>query len=158
MRDGRATWDEVWLEVSKLMGQRSRCSRRGVGAVLVSKDERVVSTGYNGPPSGMYEGETCVEFCPRADQQTSQELVDYVNCVSIHAESNALLRADFTQLEDGTLYCSSAVCFDCAKLVANVGLARVVMIVDWIEDAHRAPARSIQFLRDSGLDVKVVEV
>lgn len=151
----RPTWDELWLDVATLIGRRSRCSRRQIGAVVVSVDNQVVATGYNGPPSDLIVSGPCDGWCERGQGKVEDS---YSKCVAIHAEANALLRADRSRLEDGTVYVSSTCCFDCAKLVANSGLARVVMVVDWVEDAYRQPERSIQFLRDSGLVVKVIDV
>lgn len=152
----RPEWDELWLAVATLVGTRSRCDRRQIGAVAVTADNQVVATGYNGPPAHLEVEGNCGGWCDRGQSLVVSNTYD--KCVAIHAEANLLLRADRSRLEDGTIYVSSTCCFDCAKLVANSGLARVVMVVDWIGDSYRAPERSIQFLRDSGLVVKVIDV
>lgn len=77
----------------------------------------------------------------------------YADCPSLHAEANALSVCDRSQREGGTIYVTSAVCFNCAKLVANSGLARVVVGASATEHAHRQPEASYEFLRSCGLTV-----
>lgn len=83
--------------------------------------------------------------------------VSYTNCVSIHAELNALLFADRRDYENGTIYVTRACCWDCGKVIANSGLNRAVMRVI-PEDEHREPDKTIAFLRDCGLEVVVLAV
>lgn len=136
------------MAVAHIVARRSLCDRDQVGAVVVSASNRIVDTGYNGPPRGMPQGgRTCSSWCPRARRRshkpdcgliTTHHLTctcgaydhalnpDYDDCHSLHAEANALMFGDRTQREGGTIYISSGVCGGCAKLVANSGLLRVV--------------------------------
>jgi deoxycytidylate deaminase len=77
---------------------------------------------------------------------------DYAACFTIHAESNALLRADYSQIQGGTIYVSHASCQDCAKLVSNSGLSTLVHVVSE-KDLHRDPDSVEQYLRDTGMKV-----
>lgn len=153
--DNRPSWDTVWMSVAYTIGKRSRCDSRGIGAVIVSADNAYSVLGYNGPPAGLRleDGSTCSSWCPRRleDDQTRS----YDNCVTVHAETNAIAKADRTRIEGGTLYVTSAICWDCGKVVANSGIARVVCRVDWKRDAHRDPERTIDFLRQCGITVEV---
>lgn len=79
----------------------------------------------------------------------------YDDCPSLHAEANALSVCDRVQREAGTIYVTSAVCHACAKLIANSGLARVVVSASAAAAAHREPDRSYDLLRDCGLTVDV---
>lgn len=155
--DRRPSWDTVWMSVAYNIGKRSRCDSRGIGAVIVSPDNAYSVLGYNGPPAGLRleDGSTCSSWCPRRleDDQTRS----YDNCVTVHAETNAIAKADRTRIEGGTLYVTSAICWDCGKVVANSGIARVVCRVDWKRDAHRDPERTIDFLRQCGIKVEVWE-
>ena len=81
----------------------------------------------------------------------------YVNCVAVHAEINALLFADRSAIEGGTLYVTAMPCWDCARAIANSGVSRVVFPVDWAEDASRDPDRLLKFLDECGLSFTVYE-
>lgn len=67
MTHSRRTWDDTWLDVAAVVARRSLCVRDQVGAVVVDPRNRVVATGYNGPPDGFeHGGLPCVEWCRRA--------------------------------------------------------------------------------------------
>lgn len=123
--------------------------------MIVTESNRPVAAGYNGPPSGwkLPDGSTCQDWCPRAAEGLQTR--SYDNCVTVHAEVNALMWSDRRDYAGGTLYVTSAICWDCGKAVANSGLSRVVCKVDMARDLHRDPMRTINFLRDCGLDVEV---
>lgn len=154
----RLNWDEVWLIMARTIARRSRCDRRQVGAVIVTPDNQVVAASYNGTPAGMRLDGTCINWCNRARSINAGKPAspEYWQCLMIHAEANALLRADRTRAERGTMYVSSAMCMMCAKLVANSGLDRVVMEVDPTRDRHRNPDEVVAHLRVCGLTVTTV--
>lgn len=141
----RLEWDDVWSLVARIIARRSACVRRQVGAVIVDVTERVVATGYNGPPAGYRH--TCRTGCPRA---TEKPQASYDNCVAIHAEANALLFCDRRERLSGTIYTTLLPCFWCAKLIANSGLTRVVALD--IED-HLDPIHVTSFLEVSDVEV-----
>lgn len=172
----RPTWDETWMAVALTIGQRSTCVRDKVGAVVVTAGNRIVDTGYNGPPAGWQpiHSDACTVWCPRAAaahwiaQSHGEDLPaivtqdafhgpldDYSDCPSLHAEANALMFSDRRLREGGTIYVSSGTCSGCAKLVANSGLARAVYMSTNSE--RRDSERWYQFLRDCGLDVYIME-
>lgn len=130
------------------MGNRSRCGKAKVGAVVVTPDQQVVSTGYNGPPSGIKVYGSCWRWCPRA--QAGHVSADYSSCLANHAEANAMLFADRSKILGGTIYVSSAMCVNCAKMVANSGISRVVHAVR-PQDAHRNPRAVEEMLARCGL-------
>lgn len=155
--DTRPSWDDTWMEVARVVGRRSRCVRRQVGAVAVDRRGRVIGTGVNGPPAGYKVYGPCDRWCERAT--VSDPGSSYESCFTVHAEMNLISFTSRDQLEGGTIYVSSVVCFDCAKVVANSGASRVVCEVDWTLDLHRHPARVIRFMRDCGMivDTRTVE-
>lgn len=116
---------------------------------------------YVQPPGGSLGG--YAERGPLTDEdwvalgfERSEELDPrYADCPSLHAEANALSVCDRVQREAGTIYVTSAVCHACAKLIANSGLARVVVSASAAAAAHREPDRSYDLLRDCGLTVDV---
>jgi dCMP deaminase len=118
----RASWDEYYLDLARATSTRATCSRRKHGAVIV-QGRRIVSTGYNGGPSGYPH---CLEgACPRAKSDAPQGH-NYDQCIAIHAEANALLFSSPEERDGASLYCTGAPCFGCAKLIANSGVKEVV--------------------------------
>ena len=107
----RISRDALYMEMAKLMAKRSTCLRKQVGAVVV-KDARIVSTGYNGVPSGY----------PHCDEGKCG------GCsISIHAEMNAIAFAakEGVSIKGSTLYCTMSPCINCAKVIVNSGIVRV---------------------------------
>lgn len=140
------------MTVSLTMAERSKCSRARVGCVIVSGDQRVIATGYNGPPAGYTADGPCSSWCPRSKADGNGSPT-YDDCPSVHAEANALIRADPQELKGATIYTTSSICKGCAKIVANSGIIRVVHIVDEITYPYRSNDDTETFLRDCGLDV-----
>lgn len=121
----RPDWEEYFGEIADAVSARADCTRRRVGAVIVDADHRILSTGYNGAPSGQ---PGCLEgACPRGAKGYDEvaALSSYDNCISIHAEANALLYAR-TSLVGATIYVTCKPCNDCAKLIAGSGIVRTV--------------------------------
>lgn len=149
----RPSWDETWLTVARTVAQRSLCERDKVGAVVVSKSNRLLETGYNGPPSGFRtDGVGCGSWCLRSEGHPLTS--DYSDCPSLHAEANALMRGDRFAREGGTIYVTSGVCFGCAKLIANSGLVQVVVDSYSIGmGVHRNAEKSYRFLESCGITV-----
>lgn len=120
-------WDIRFMEMAKLVAGWSSCYKpdRRVGAVVV-RDKRILTTGYNGAPSGV---SSCVERgeCLRVKQGipsgTRQEV-----CYAVHAEQNAIVQAAKLglSLEGATLYCTHQPCSICSRLIINSGIKRVV--------------------------------
>ena len=147
-----------WMEIASSFAALSRCDRRKVGAVILDTHNRVVATGYNGAPAH-YEldsGTNCSQWCPRAQMDTNT--AEYDTCPAVHAEMNALLYADRTRCDGGTIIVDSAPCINCAKAISNSGIRTVICAVDWINDAHRKPDVAITFMRNSGLDIHIMDV
>jgi dCMP deaminase len=151
----RPSWDAVWMIVADTVALRSRCSRAQIGAVVVSKDQRISSTGYNGPAATFPADGECMNWCARAQGQTPLDNV-YDSCPSIHAEANALLYVDRSRVEGGTVYITDAACIQCAKLISNSGISRVVMRVSTIA-AHRNPEATIEYFAKCGIAVTIFE-
>lgn len=126
--------DKRYLAMAAIWAQNSYCKRRQVGALLV-KSKMIISDGYNGTPSG-FENE-----CEDADNVTKP----YV----LHAEANAITKvARSNNSSDGaTLYVTSSPCIECAKLIIQAGIIRVVFSESYrVEDG-------IQLLRRAGIEV-----
>lgn len=171
--DRRPSWDKTWLEVAATVAKRSLCDRDKVGAVIVNSSNRIVATGYNGPPEGFnHANARCTTWCDRAKKGKnnatfiSNELETfghkgpldpgYSDCPSLHAEQNALSVCDRSIREGGTIYVTSDICSQCAKLIANSGLKQVVVKVTRIAK-HRNSEEWYYFLESCGLTVMIIE-
>ncbi len=145
----RQSWDEYFRDLARTASTRATCSRRKHGAVIVQK-RRIVSTGYNGGPSGVTH---CIDGgCPRA-QSTAPQGHDYESCIAIHAEANALLFSGPDDRDGASLYCTGAPCFGCAKLIANSGVAEVVASGGRYDGWDRVR----DFLLESGIRVRLLD-
>jgi dCMP deaminase len=120
----RPTWDEYFMEITRLVARRSTCLRRQVGAVLV-KDRNILATGYNGAPSGVAH---CLDVgCLREKMQVpSGERHEL--CRGLHAEQNAIIQAakHGTNIDGAIIYSTTMPCIICAKMIINAGISRIV--------------------------------
>lgn len=114
----RPTLDEYYLAMLALVASRGTCPRRQVAAILVDSHGQLISTGYNGNAAGRAH---CIEVpCAGATSE------DRSKCEAIHAEANAILQAAGNQRAPHTLYCSTTPCFNCANLLASIGIKKVI--------------------------------
>jgi len=151
--DDRPSWNETWLSVADTISKRSRCSRAQMGAVIVSKDNRVAATGYNGPAATWgFDYGKCIEWCERAKGNAPLDNM-YDACPAIHAEANALLYVDRSSIDGGTIYITNAPCMQCAKMISNSGIAKVVCRIT-AADMHRKPHEAVGYLRFCGIEVE----
>ena len=147
----RPSWDETWMDFADVISRRSACSNRQVGAVIV-KGNRPIAVGYNGPPAKMPKaGEYCKDWCPRA---VGERTFSYQNCMSVHGEINALLFADRRDYEGGTLYLTNPPCFDCAKVISNSGIKRIVY-QNGKRDNHLNNDSTAVFIERCGIEVEI---
>jgi dCMP deaminase len=112
--------DRYFLSMAFLVSKRSTCSRRSTGCVTISNTGKVLSTGYNGVPSGVVH---CIEKpCGGESYESGCGLS---KCKATHAEANALLQCN--NCEDiHTIYCTTEPCIECTKLILNTGCQRIV--------------------------------
>jgi dCMP deaminase len=119
----RPTWDEYFMQMAQVVAGRSTCLRRQVGAVIV-KDKQILSTGYNGSPSGL---EHCAKTgCLRQKLGIpSGERAEI--CRAVHAEQNALVQAakHGVSINGAVIYTTLQPCVLCTKLIINAGIKKV---------------------------------
>lgn len=128
-------WDKRFMDLTKTIAKWSSCYKRdrNIGAIIV-KNKRILTTGYNGAPSGI---ESCKEKgeCMRQkmgiESGTRHEL-----CFAIHAEQNAIIQAAKmgVAIEGATLYCTHQPCVICSKMIVNSGITRVVYANPYPDD------------------------
>ena len=134
------------MELAVNLAKRSHCIKRHVGAVL-TKDTRIISIGYNGPPSGTHN---CDEEwpgvgCPR-DSKGGCSL-------AIHAEQNAILYAvkNKTDVDGGTLYLTLSPCLACARIIYSTGIKRVLYLNSYAEHKGLKIDEGVEFLKKFGV-------
>ncbi len=117
-REDYITWDEYFMGVAKLSGMRSKDPNTQVGCCIVSKDNKILSMGYNGLPRGCSDDE--FPWCREG------EPLDNKYFYSTHSELNAILNYKGTQLEGSKLYVSLFPCNECAKAIIQSGIATII--------------------------------
>ncbi|MFH1779381.1 MAG: cytidine/deoxycytidylate deaminase family protein [Candidatus Omnitrophota bacterium] len=121
----RPDWDAYFLDIAKLVSKRSTCLRRKVGALIV-KNRRILTTGYNGTPTGITHCEVagCLREKLKVPSGERHEL-----CRGLHAEQNSIIQAALygVNIGGGTLYCTNQPCSICAKMLINAGIKEIVM-------------------------------
>lgn len=134
----RPSWDEYFMSIALQVAKRSTCDRANVGAIIV-KDRRILTTGYNGSPAGL----------PHCDEVG--HLMIEGHCVrTLHAEQNAIIQAAYhgVSVQDSTLYVTHQPCLNCAKMIINAGIRRVVFAGAYPDTLAR------QFLAEAGVGLQ----
>jgi len=125
----RPDWDDYFLGLAYYVARRSTCLRRQVGAVLV-KDHRILTTGYNGTPKDIPHCDQvgCLREKLKVPSGERFEL-----CRGIHAEMNAVSQAAIHGIitTDAHLYCTLFPCLQCAKVLVNLSIKRIIVGEDY---------------------------
>ncbi len=131
----RPTWEEYFMDITRLVAKRSTCVRRRVGAVLVM-DKRLLATGYNGAPSGLAH---CLEVGCLREQNHIPSGERHELCRGIHAEQNAIIQAAFhgVRIQGATLYCTNLPCVICTKMLINAGIKEIIYESGYADDLTR---------------------
>lgn len=143
-------WHISYLMIAQIIAGMSRANKRKVGAILV-KDDRIISTGFNGTPAGFDNG--CEEYkcTDESDWETlgtcgcEFDNLDKTKCKHyklitkpevLHAESNAIAKCarSSESSKDAVLYLTLSPCFNCAKLIIQAGVKAVYYIDEWEND------------------------
>lgn len=145
-------FDDIYMELAVNLAKRSHCIKRHVGAVL-TKDTRIISIGYNGPPAGTHNCDE--EFadigCPR-DSKGGCSL-------AIHAEQNAILYAikNKTEITGATLYVTLSPCLSCARIIYSAGITNVIFLKSYAEHKGIKNDEGVDFLKKFGVTVERYE-
>ena len=111
-------WNEYFMNIAKMVSLKSKDTKRQVGAILVSqKDNRILSTGYNGLPSHINDN---IDWNNR----------ELVHSMIIHAEMNCILYAE-TKYENSILYSTLSPCKDCIKIIAAANITKVIYLEEY---------------------------
>jgi len=141
----RPSWDQYFMDITRLVATRSSCLRRQVGAILV-KDRNILATGYNGVPTGISHCESvgCLRAKLNVPSGERHEL-----CRGLHAEQNAIIQAakHGTTIDGAILYCTTMPCVICTKMIINAGITKVIYAEGYADELAR------EMLAESGIEI-----
>jgi dCMP deaminase len=144
----KPSFDDIYMELAENLAKRSHCVRAQVGAVL-TKETRIVSLGYNGPPAGTHNCDEVwpEEGCPR-DSKGSCSL-------ALHAEQNAILYASKNNIaiEGSTLYVTLSPCISCARVIFTTGIKKVYYLHSYADYKGLKSDEGVDFLQKFGVEV-----
>lgn len=142
----RQTWDEYFMNIARQVATRSTCLRRQVGAVAVSKDNRILGTGYNGSLPGTPHCDVvgCLREQLGVPSGQRQEI-----CRAQHAEANVCNFAarHGVALEGATMYVTAQPCTTCVKAMATTGIHRVIF------DSEYPDQLACQLAKEAGMEL-----
>jgi dCMP deaminase len=144
----KLSFDDIYMELAGNLARKSHCVKMKVGAVI-SKDTRIVSLGYNGPPAGTHN---CDEEWPEIGCARDRK----GGCsLALHAEANAILYAAKNQitLEGGTLYVTLSPCLPCARIIYTTGIRKVVYRDSYAAYKGIDEEEGVNFLKRFGVEV-----
>lgn len=122
------TWDEYFMGVALLAAMRSKDPNTQVGACIVDGENRILSTGYNGFPSGCSDD----EFPWEREGGFAETKYPFV----VHAELNAILNARGKNLTDSKIYVALFPCHECAKAIIQAGIKEIIYLSDKYKDTE----------------------
>lgn len=131
-------WDEYFMAIAKLSAKRSKDPSTQVGACIVSRDNRILSIGYNGAPNGFDDD----KFPWGKDGDNLDTKYPYV----CHAEMNAILnyRGSTKDLENAKIYVDLFPCNECAKIIIQSGIKEVIYLSDkYAESENNIASRKL---------------
>jgi dCMP deaminase len=144
----RPKFDDIFMDLAENLAKRSHCIKAQVGAVL-TQDTRIISIGYNGPPSGTHncDEEFPIEGCPR-DSKGSCSL-------ALHAEQNAILYAakNGSIVEGATLYVTLSPCISCARVIYSMKIKKVLYKRSYAQYKGLSIDEGVAFLQKFGVEV-----
>jgi dCMP deaminase len=142
-KKSRLSWDETFMSLALTVAQRTACKFHTCGVVLVDKNKRIVSLGYNGPSEGDVH---CTEAgCAKVDGDPKTG--ELRRCRGAHAEINGIINAqDTRRLRGATIYTVVFPCYDCMKALNNVGVKEIVYyeLYERIKDGGKEKEKEIE--------------
>lgn len=145
----KKSFDTIFMHLADDLASRSHCVKAQVGAVL-TKDTRIISIGYNGPPAGTHN---CDEEWPEHGCERDSK----GSCsLALHAEQNAILYAvkNGANLEGATLYVTLSPCLPCARLIFSAGIVAVFYLKSYAAYKGLSADEGVDFLNRFGVSAK----
>ncbi|MDP2944213.1 MAG: cytidine/deoxycytidylate deaminase family protein [bacterium] len=147
----RPSWDEYFMRIMEVVSSRGTCDRGRTGSVI-TKNNRIVSTGYVGSPIGLPH---CDEVGHEMHTVINEDGTQSRHCIrTTHHEQNAICQAARygIALDGATLYCKMTPCYTCAKMIINTGIKRVVCAQD-----YHAGQKSKEIFKIAGVDYLLLD-
>jgi len=147
----RPSWDEYFLGLLEPLSKRATCDRGRSSALIVSKNNTILATGYVGSPPGQPH---CDEVGHMLKTVIDEKGNKSEHCFrTLHAEENAILQCakDGVKIEGATIYCKMVPCYNCAMRIVRVGIKRVVA-----QKRYQADQLSIKLFKKGGVQLKVM--
>lgn len=136
------------MQIAQVIASRSTCLRRHVGALVVL-DKRILSTGYNGAPTGLKHCEEvgCLREKLKVPSGERHEL-----CRGLHAEQNAIIQAAIhgVAIKGATLYCTHYPCSVCAKMLVNAGIKKIILAENYPDKLAK------EIFQEAGIDISFI--
>lgn len=135
----RPRWEEYFMEMAFTVSTRSTCRRRSVGAVLV-KNRRILTTGYNGAPTGLQHCESTGCLREEMDIISGEQ---HELCRGIHAEQNAIIQAAIygISIKGTSLFCTIYPCSICSKMLVNASIVKIYYAGKYTDNLSEAILR-----------------
>lgn len=149
-KSNRPSWDQYFINILEVVGTRSSCDR-GKSGCVITKDKRILATGYIGSPVGTVH---CDDVGHEMHTVVHEDGHDSRHCIrTAHAEQNAIVSAARfgVALKGATLYCHMTPCYACAKMIINAGIERVVCNMD-----YHAGERSREIFKEACIQYELV--
>ena len=145
-RQDYISWDEYFMGIAMLAAKRSKDPNTQVGACIVSQDNIIISTGYNGMPKGCSDDE--FPWC--------REGADTKYAYVVHAELNAILNSNGKSLQGASIYVALFPCNECAKAIIQSGIKEVIYLSDKYAETDATKA-SKRMLNAAGVKLRQLE-
>ena len=145
----KPSFEEIYMDLAQNLAKRSHCVKMKVGAVL-TKDTRIISLGYNGPPAGTHNCD--IEWPEHGCERDSKGSCS----LALHAEQNAILYAmkNNVALDNATLYITLSPCIACARVIFTIGIKKVIYINSYAEYKKIPSDEGVDFLKKFGVQVE----
>lgn len=140
----RLSWKEYFMNIAEMVSERGTCDRAYVGCLLVNKDHRIVSTGYNGAITGN----------PQCDE-VGHKIRDGHCIATIHAEMNALLYCakEGITVRGSHCYVTHFPCLNCTKALIMAGISKI-----YYKEAYRVDPYALELLERNNIELKQVAI
>lgn len=134
----RTSWEEYFMHIAEIVSERGTCDRAYVGCVLVNKDNRIVSTGYNGSLAGN----------PQCDE-IGHKMRDGHCIATIHAEMNAILYCakEGITVKNSICYVTHFPCLNCTKALIQSGISKI-----YYKEGYRIDEYAIELLKNNNIE------
>ena len=146
-REDYISKDELFMNMARLIAKRSKDPNSQVGCVIVSKNDRILSLGYNGFPNGCSDDEF-----PWIKEDSENQFLNTKYAYVVHAELNAILNFRGPSLEDSILYVSLFPCNECCKAIIQSGIKKVVYGNNKYKDTDSVKA-SVRMFEAAGVEL-----